>query len=241
MTTVPFMRSDIVDAATALKMDLPKNLGDVIYTFRFRGTLPEAVQRTAPSGKEWSIVLQGHGSYAFVAAAPVNLIPSGDAKVIRLPDSTPGLITRYALSDEQALLAKLRYNRLLDIFIGTACYSLQNHLRTTVPGVGQIETDEVYIGLDDDGAHYVMPIQAKGGNDRLHVVQIEQDFMMCSHKFPNLTCRPVAAQFTKGNVIVLFEFGRSDDAMKIVKERHYELVPQEEISDEELLTYGLRR
>jgi len=41
----------------------------------------------------------------------------------------------YALGDEQALLAKLRYNRLLDIFTGVVCYSLQNHLRTNVPGM----------------------------------------------------------------------------------------------------------
>ncbi len=31
-------------------------------------------------------------------------------------DATPGIIELYAFSDEQALLAKLRYNRLVDIF-----------------------------------------------------------------------------------------------------------------------------
>jgi hypothetical protein len=54
----------------------------------------------------------------------------------------------YALNDEQALLAKLRYNGLVDIFVGIACYSLQSHLRTTVSGLGQVEIDEIYIGID---------------------------------------------------------------------------------------------
>jgi hypothetical protein len=45
----------------------------------------------------------------------------------------------------------MRYNRLLDIFTGVACYSLQNHLRTTVPDVGQVETDELYVGVDKNG------------------------------------------------------------------------------------------
>ena len=52
------------------------------------------------------------------------------------------------MNDEQALLAKIRYNRLIDIFTGITCYSLQNHLRTTVPNIGQVEIDEIYIGID---------------------------------------------------------------------------------------------
>lgn len=51
------------------------------------------------------------------------------------------------MSDEQALLAKVRYSRLVDIFLGIAAYSLQNHLRTSVVGIGQIEMDELYVGI----------------------------------------------------------------------------------------------
>lgn len=90
----------------------------------------------------------------------------------KVPDSTPGVIGMYALSDEQALLAKLRYKRLIDISTGVACYSLQSHLRTNVPGLGQLETDEIYIGVDKRGAHYVFPVHAKAGNDVISVVQI---------------------------------------------------------------------
>lgn len=49
------------------------------------------------------------------------------------------------MSDEQALLARVRYNRLLDIFLGLATYSLQNHLRTSVTDIGQIEVDEICV------------------------------------------------------------------------------------------------
>jgi hypothetical protein len=63
-----------------------------------------------------------------------------------VPDATPGIVAKYSLNDEQALLAKVRYNRLIDIFTGVTCYSLQNHLRTTVAELGQVETDEIYVG-----------------------------------------------------------------------------------------------
>jgi hypothetical protein len=46
--------------------------------------------------------------------------------------------------------------------------------------MGQVETDELYVGLDKKGAHYIFPIQAKGGSDKLNVVQIEQDFAVCA-------------------------------------------------------------
>jgi len=70
--------------------------------------------------------------------------PSEDRLRIAVRDATPELIRAYALDDEQALLAIVRYNRLIDTFLGLTTYSLQNHLRTTVKGIGQIEIDELY-------------------------------------------------------------------------------------------------
>ena len=57
------------------------------------------------------------------------------------------MIDLYALGDEQALLAKLHYNRLIDVFLGITCYRLQSHLRTTVPSIGQVETTRFTSGL----------------------------------------------------------------------------------------------
>jgi hypothetical protein len=168
-------------------------------------------------------------------------VPDNDLAHTKVPDATPGVVSRYALSDEQALLAKLRYNRLVDIFTGVTCYSIQNHLRTTVSGIGQVETDEVYIGLDKRGAHYVLPIQAKGGADELGVVQVEQDMALCEERFPGLLCRPIGAQFMQSDVIALFEFDL-DEEQGVVKlaERHYKLVPQEDLTEAELQKYRQR-
>lgn len=143
----------------------------------------------------------------------------------------------YASSDEQALLAKLRYNRLIDIFTGITCYSLQSHLRTVVPGLGQVETDEIYVGLDRRGVHFVFPIQAKGGNDRLSIVQIEQDFALCAAKFPTLICRPIAAQFMRDDVIALFDFVTTDSGVAVSTEKHYRLVPPDELTADDLKAY----
>ena len=117
---------------------------------------------------------------------------------------------------------------------------MQNHLRTTAPNIGQVETDEIYIGIDKKGAHYVFPVQAKGGNDKLSIVQIEQDAAVCAHKFPSLICRPIAAQFMAEGVISLFEFEESSSGLVISNEKHYKLVPHDEVTDEDLRKYRER-
>jgi hypothetical protein len=164
---VCFARAELKAAAAKLRLKLPDNLGDIIYSFRYRANLPESIRSKAPKGQEWVIMPAGRSQYCFVAVSTAAIVPAPMMAEVKVPDSTPGVIEKYRLSDEQALLAKLRYNRLLDIFTGVTCYSLQNHLRTTVPGMGQVETDELYIGIDRRGAHYVLPVQAKAGKDGL--------------------------------------------------------------------------
>ena len=154
---VAFVRSDIEKAAKSLKIDLPENLGDVIYSFRFRTELPTSIIKLAGNDEEWFIKLAGRSTYCFSLEQKPEITSNRNLAHSKILDSTPGVISKYSVTDEQALLAILRYNRLLDIFLGITCYSLQNHLKTTVPNSGQVETDEVYIGLDKRDAHYVIP------------------------------------------------------------------------------------
>jgi hypothetical protein len=236
-TKVLFLRTDLESVAKELRIILPKNLGDVIYSFKFRSSLPEEITKTASGNLEWVIKNTGRGSYAFEQVKFARVIPDTLLLSIKIPDSTPSIVAKYTISDEQALLTKLRYNRLLDIFTGVTCYSLQNHLRTTVPDIGQIETDEIYVGIDKSGRQFVFPVQAKGGTDEIGTVQIEQDIRLCEHKYPELICRAIAAQFVDSNKIAIFEFILNDDQVCKVSEQHYLLVPATEISNADIEKY----
>ncbi|MHB8262988.1 MAG: endonuclease [Acidimicrobiales bacterium] len=228
-------REEIVSAAAALGLPRPKNLGDVVYTYRHRHLLPPPVRATAP-GKHWTIPVAGRSRYKFSLRDAAQIMPNALLAVTNIPDATPGIIKMYALSDEQAILARLRYNRLIDIFTGITCYSLQSHLRTTVMGI-QVETDEVYVGVGKTGAHFVLPVEAKGGNDQMGTVQIEQDMALCAEKYPDLICRAIGAQFMADEVIALFEFEAAEIGISIVQERHYRLVPSDDLTPNELTIY----
>jgi hypothetical protein len=240
MRTVEFQREDIARFARQLKIDLPKNLGDLVYSFRYRKPLPDAIQHLAPEGDIWIIRGAGRAKYRFALVPDKPVVPNESMTITKVPDATPGIVTKYAFNDEQALLAIVRYNRLVDIFTGITCYSLQNHLRTAVPEIGQVETDEIYVGVDKKGVHYIFPVQAKGGSDRLSVVQTEQDIAVCALKAPMLTCRPIAAQFMQDGIIALFELEQQEDTVGVAAEKHYKLVDPVDITDDDLNIYRHR-
>lgn len=238
LTEFEFTREEFVAVANALQIVLPRNIGDVIYSFRYRAELPESVRATAASGREWIIEGAGRARYRFKQVKLNRIVPREELLAIKVPDATPEIIGAYALSDEQALLARVRYNRLVDIFLGITAFSLQNHLRTTVKDLGQIEIDEVYVGIDRHGRQFVVPVQAKGGNDKHGAVQTQQDILCCAEKFPHLICRAISAQFMSGERIALFELTVSDGEIKVVDERHYQLVPAASITSDDLRQYS---
>jgi hypothetical protein len=235
--TFEFTRREIVAAKDIHAPDLDLNPGDVVYTFRFRRPLPSHILATQPDGLEWIIEGAGRSVYRFRLVPATRIEPNPALATIGIPDATPELIRLYALDDEQALLAIVRYNRLIDTFLGLTTYSLQNHLRTTVKGIGQIEIDELYIGLDKRGCHYVIPVQAKGGKDQIGVVQTTQDIRYVEQKFPGLRCRAIAAQFMADDVVALFELTLQNDQVKVLEERHYKLMPADRIDRAAISSY----
>jgi hypothetical protein len=237
-TEFVFAREELKSTADLLGLKLPDNLGDVIYSFRFRTALPDAIVATQPQGREWVIEGAGRSKYRFKLFKETRIVPNPALATVCLPDATPELIRAHALDDEQALLAIVRYNRLVDTFLGLTTYSLQNHLRTTVEGIGQIEIDELYIGLDKRGCHTVIPVQAKGGKDQIGIVQITQDIKFAAQKFPGLRCRPLAAQFMDGGVVALLELTLVGDEVKVLEERHYKLVHASELDHGAIRRYG---
>lgn len=236
--TFDFERSEIEVVARRLKIKLPKNIGDVLYSQRYRAELPEAIQSVTPAGHEWVILPAGRGRYRFqLIRGSSRVLPRVDASVIKVPDATPEIIAANAKSDEQALLAKVRYNRLIDIFLGITAYSLQNHLRTSVQDMGQIEVDEIYVGVNREGQQFIVPVQGKGGSDQLSIIQTIQDLACCHEKFAGLTCRPVSAQFMDDGVIAMFELKEHEHIPRIAEEKHYKLVPADKIDASDLESY----
>jgi hypothetical protein len=221
------------------------NKPDLVYQYRFRRPLPPGIEAEQPKGRKWVIELAGKGKYKFVLRKLKWITPTEGLVEIKVPDQTPEIIKQYARTDEQALLARVRYNRLIDVFLGITTCSLQNHLRATVRALqsSQIEIDELYIGLNSTGTHFVIPVQAKAGADNIAAVQARQDLLYCAEQFPHATCKAVSAQFVDTDredkdYIVLFEVAlEGRDEVVLVRERRYRLVNRKEITTADLDFY----
>ena len=236
---VPFSRDDLITAHDALDLPRTKNIGDIPYSFRFRKDLPVSITKKTPSGAEWIILGVGHANYEFRLAAPGKISPSANRERIPVLDATPEIVRQYAPgTDEQALLTRARYNRLIDLFLGLTCYSIQNHLRTTVVDTGQIEVDEIYLGVNKRGTHFVIPCQAKSLGDFFGIVQVMQDILLCRQKYPDAICRPIALQFQGENDVAILELSISKDGdllrLNVIDEKHYRLSVRSEVSSEDI-------
>lgn len=246
-----FARTDLLVVMKNMGLDLTgdektvaRNIGDIIYSFRFRRDFPETILKTAPVGKMWIILGRGDARYEFRLITEPKLAMDEALPISKLHDATPEIVGRFRLSDEQAVLARIRYNRLVDLFCRCVAHSLQNHLRTKVEGVGQIEVDELYVAANRQGEHFVIPLQAKSEGDRVGVSQLLQDLEYCRTAHPDFRARPLAAQPVKRvidgeevEVIAMFEFGctvtDADVTITKLNERHFALLPANRVGRED--------
>ena len=95
---IVFARAELVDAAEKVGIELPKNLGDIPYSFRYRTALPESIVAKTPPGYEWIIRPAGRSRYRFELTTATTIIPSQALVQTKLPDATPGIISKYALN-----------------------------------------------------------------------------------------------------------------------------------------------
>jgi hypothetical protein len=221
-----FTKRDIEGAISELGLRLrTRNVPDIIYTYRSgRSELPEAILQYG----NWAIEGQGKGKYRFrkLSRSPYFDIPS-DVEITGIPDATPLIVLQYQGSDEQTFLARVRYNRLLDIFTSLTTYHLQSHFRTTVRGIGQVEVDDLYIGLDTDGKAYILPVEAKVGlREQLGVIQIAQMVQFTRRSFPDLATRPVGIKMMLDGSYLFLEFNDAENADSLATKRYkrYKLI-----------------
>lgn len=92
MTRVPFEREALRRIADELGIPVPKNLGDVLYSFKYRAIMPSIITETAPEGYTWTIKNEGQALYAFVLIRDTPFTPNPNLIAIKIPDATPGII-----------------------------------------------------------------------------------------------------------------------------------------------------
>ncbi|MBA3848405.1 MAG: hypothetical protein C0502_00220 [Opitutus sp.] len=79
-------RDEIAPIAAKLSIALPDNLGDVIYSFRYRTPLPAKIRQTAGADEAWLIRPAGKSRYRFVLVRRASLAPNPALAKTKVPD-----------------------------------------------------------------------------------------------------------------------------------------------------------
>lgn len=188
-----------------------RNIPDVIYTYRVRRDLPSEVRDAG----HWAIEPAGRGHYAFrpMRNPPRFDLRLADISAVEIPNAIPEVVEPLLRADEQSLLTRVLYNRLVDIFSGLACFHIQNHYRAFVRDFGEVEVDALYVGVDRQGRLFVVPAEAKSVSetDMIGRVQVSQMVKLVKQDFPHLMPRILAIKALADDTIGFIEFTANDD------------------------------
>jgi len=225
MDSLPFAKDELVQVCQELDIVI-NNIPDVPYHYRTgRSDLPNEIMSTG----NWVIEGAGKGKYAFIRLkrAPYVHVPD-DLYITEIPEATPDIVLKYGGVDEQAILTRIRYNRLVDTFLSLTAYHLQGHVRSSVQGIGQVEVDDLYMGVDTAGEWYVIPVEAKsvGPKERLGVIQIRQMILFARQRYSDLTLRPIGIKPLDDGSYIFLEFDDEAEleAISVKRYARYKLV-----------------
>ena len=222
---LPFAKDELVEIC--LKHGLTvRNIPDIIYTYRVRKPLPAAILAKG----YWAIEPAGRGQYAFrlLKDSPRFEIPFMDYAPVDIYNAIPEVVEGLLRHDEQSLLTRLLYNRLVDIFTGLTCFHIQNHYRSFVYEMGEVEIDSLYVGVDNRGVLCVLPIEAKSQADSEMVgrIQVSQMARLVRQDFSELERRILATKALQDGTIAFAEFSDDEDPddIKIISVGRYRLI-----------------
>lgn len=78
---IDFERTEFEPIAKELNIKLPLNLGDIVYSFRYRAALPDSIQTTAGEGECWIIRPTGKGKYKFALVPDKPIVPNANMTI----------------------------------------------------------------------------------------------------------------------------------------------------------------
>jgi len=126
---------------------------------------------------------------------------------------------------------------LVDIFLRVTAYSLQTNpfvprCRESVRSRSTSCTSR----FRNTGQQFIVPVQAKGGNDQISAAQVAQDLSFADDVFHLSRRGWLQCSSRLSDVVVMFELAFQDDDLKLVDEKQYVLVPACQVTDDDLST-----
>lgn len=225
-TVVAFSLDDIRQAASELNLQI-RNAGDLVYRMRSRTVLPKEIL-----DKGFYLLRQVRRGQYRLEVGTSTIVEHTPDEIVSALDCTPLPVRRLlpenlADIDEQGLLTIVHYCQILSHFTGLQVFRFKSHVRKSVLEVGQVEVDEVDVGVAVDHTEkpIIFPIEAKAAPDALNWIQVAAQVRFAKQYFPEHLIRPIGIKVDYDSLIHVLEFTASLDAsqLEVVRSTTYRL------------------
>ncbi|WP_232688576.1 hypothetical protein [Halobacterium zhouii] len=204
---IPFHRDHIDEAMEALDISVG-NPPDIPYAYRSRRPLPDEISEYGYTAVIIDDKREGEDpTYMFTKTEQLIPVPEVVDETHQTSTAVlPEAVRQYIGKDEQGALTQVRYAGLLDDFTGYEAFHLQSHMRMRVRG-REAELDDLYVGVDDDGNHHALAVEAKGEGETLNRNQLIRNTRGIEEKsnYPD-SVRTLAVKLDEDGYFYLFEF-----------------------------------
>lgn len=224
---IPFDRTDLQRAMNELDITV-RNVPDIPYAYRSRRRLPDSIERHGYNAVILDDSQDGADAvYAFTKREQLVHVPEkADETFTTTAEDLPDPVRDYIGKDEQGVLTQVRYVGLLEDFTGLDAYHLQSHMRMRVSN-REAELDDLYIGVDEDGNHHAIAVEAKGVDETLNKNQLIRNTRGIEQKpeYPD-SVETLAVKLDDDGYFYLFEFDvfedNGDDRVEMERVWQYE-------------------
>jgi hypothetical protein len=218
---IPFHRDDLAEALTTLNISVG-NVPDIPYAYRSRRPLPDSISQYGYSAIIIDDTRSGEDpTYMFTKRNQLINVPDVVDETHQTSISTlPEPVRPYIGRDEQGVLTQVRYANILDDFTGLETYHLTSHLRFRVQG-REAELDDLYVGVDSEGNHHALAVEAKGEGETLNRNQLIRNTRGLEHKkeYPN-SVQTLAVKLHDDDIYLFqFKLFKKDGEDRVESER----------------------
>jgi hypothetical protein len=204
-----------------------RNAPDLVYRMKSRTKLPSEI-----SDKGFRILKTVERGIYQLERAESTIIELPEGAIFCIEDKTPVPVRRLlnedlSRIDEQGLLTIVNYCDLLSLFTGLKIYRLKSHARKSVSKIGQVEVDEIDVGVTYSSLNLpiIFPIEAKAAPDPLNWAQIANQVNFANQQFSGFIVRPIGIKVDWNSIIYIIEFTPEIEAknLRIVNSVRYRL------------------
>ena len=155
-------------------------------------------------------------------------------------DNTPTVVGQLARDERELLLARLRFNRLLDNFLGISTFPV--HLLFDSPFYDSIgpEVEELHFGIAPFGDKCMVIVLSERWNGSPAISKLRASSEVPFKYSHNMRVHFILAHQTGGNCLALIELDLSSQRSKVKAEKHYEFIKPDELNAHDYVKDSLR-